>query len=623
MMRGDASGRIPFSLVAVLLLLSAGMSALYAAKLDRDESHARMQEARFAAMLAVADDVHREVLGQAQYVALRAIGAGTDALLNETRVTQAFDAGFREYLASWFPRIVRGVAVSISQARSDLALVQRRVVDQVPSNASRVELVAGVRIETPDLDAPDATASVDRLVYFEVHGLVNYTLALDGMVIHEPRALTSLVPLPAPFMERKLTQATRSGTGDLSGVGRTVKAILASVVQFRVLDGTASLMRPGTTTRDLLTPSDVELAVNLALLLEEIRRFHAYDRDAAIAIDAAHAPPSVPDGFLPPTQDRTLVRLLDRYAASGTLDAVDLYALYTGLDAKGLSLASLFAQAIAALQDDAALRTLDYFGLTPLLDWINAFAEQLANWVDGFWRWATGEPSKEVEYMHGYVQAVFTDTGVGTSFFGPQRVALPDRSYVIGNGSGTLTITVPAHIATVPFRTLDLLGKECDSLWQAYFPNLKSRVGAVDASLRNMVNDIATRIAKDAVVSGLLPASATGPLDPKDNISLLDALGERVGKAVDDALAYFLESPQAVDALMSNLWNATKALLGDLVDTLAGFYDTLVLAPLQEGFAGDALADDLMAAAANDPDYASLNLAQYIELRGAIASDVV
>jgi len=218
---------------------------------------------------------------------------------------------------------------------------------------------------------------------------------------------------------------------------------------------------------------------------------------------------------------------------------------------------------------------------------------------------------------------VFTDTGVGTSFFGPQRVALPDRSYVIGNGSGTLTITVPAHIATVPFRTLDLLGKECDSLWQAYFPNLKSRVGAVDSSLRNMVNDIATRIAKDAVVSGLLPASATGPLDPKDNISLLDALGERVGKAVDDALAYFLESPQAVDALMSNLWNATKALLGDLVDTLAGFYDTLVLAPLQEGFAGDALADDLMAAAANDPDYASLNLAQYIELRGAIASDVV
>ena len=224
MLRGDRSGRVPFALVAVLLVLSAGMSSLYAAKLGRDEADARLREARLAALGTVAEDVHREVLAQAQYVALGAIAQGTDGLLNETKAALGFRAGFADYVASHFPRVVRGVAVAVSAYAADLGFAQRRMEDQLPSNATRIEVVDGFPIETPDLAAPDMLAPVDRLAYFDIHGFVNYTMGLDGVALHKPAPLYTLVPVPAPLMEAKLEQVTRSGEGDLLGVGRTVKA---------------------------------------------------------------------------------------------------------------------------------------------------------------------------------------------------------------------------------------------------------------------------------------------------------------------------------------------------------------------------------------------------------------
>ena len=624
MLRGDVSGRVPFALVAVFLLLSAGVSALFAARLARDEADARAHEAQLAALNAVADGVHEEVVAQAQYIALDAISKGTDGLLNETKVAVAFRGGFADYLASRFPRVVRGVAVSVASHAGDIGFVERRVEDQLPSSATRVEVVEGFPIETPDLAAPDVIAPVDRLAYFDVHGFVNYTLKLDAVTLQRPAPLYTAVPVPAPLMAAKLEQATRSGEGELMGVGRTVKAILATLVQFRVLDGMASQASPNTTTRDVLSRDDVELAVNLALLLEEIRVFRTYDRDAAKSIDAASARPSIPDGILPSAQERTLVRLLDRYAANGTLDATDLYALYTGLDARGVSLASLLAQTIAAIADELALKAVDYLGLTPLADFLNAAVQTVGNWVDGFWNWATGNPSARAQYVRKFIGTVFVDTGIGTGFFGPLDFPLPARSYAIPDGNGSILISIASHVANVTFPTLDLFSSGFDDVWDKYCDEFKTRVGAVDASLRSLANDIAAQIGRDAELSGLLPKSAAGVINPKDNVSFLDALGARVDVAIDSALDRLRTDPYAVETLMGNLWDATKALLDQLVGFLISSYDAWTgLVMTVSGFdPARALEGDLAFRASLDPDYVSLDATQRSKLGDAIAADV-
>jgi len=146
MLRADASGRVPFALVAVLLLLSSGLCAMYAAKLGREEAAARAQEARLAALAQVAEEVHREALSQAQLVGLDAIGKGMQGILNETRVSAAFRSGFAEYIASHFPRVVRGVAVHVADYEAGIGLVQRQVEDLQPSNVTRVESIDGTTV---------------------------------------------------------------------------------------------------------------------------------------------------------------------------------------------------------------------------------------------------------------------------------------------------------------------------------------------------------------------------------------------------------------------------------------------------------------------------------------------
>src|SRR2546427_5864649 len=431
--------------------MAAGMSALFAAKLAREEAAQRAHDARLEALARVAELVHGEVEQEAQQIGIRAVRAGTEGPLNESRIADAFEAAFAEYVGARFPRVVRSIEVYVTGYRARVALLDRRMEDLAPTEASRLERVHDTTIEIPDSSRPDHYAEVDRLAYHLIRGFVNYTLRMDEVVLARGVPLRALVPVPGPLIAAKVEQATRAGLGDLSGVGRTAKAILVTLVQFRVLDGWASAARPGTTTRDVLTPNDVALAVNFALLLEEVRLFRAFDRAAAWAADGARGRlPPIPDDVHPGASERTLAHLLDTYAANGTLDPVDLYALFAGLDARGLSMAAVLAQAIAALIDQLSLKALDYTGLTPLVDFLVDVASRVIDVLDGFLRWLTGRPSRQVEYVQQYLRASFANAGIGTGFFGPTSVAIPGRAYVVPSGNSAITISVPAHAFVIP-----------------------------------------------------------------------------------------------------------------------------------------------------------------------------
>ncbi len=619
-MRGDVSGRVPFALVAVLLLMSAGISALYGTHLAAEDASRRAHEARLSALAQVADLVHEEMEAEAQHIAVRAIVAGIDGIVNESRIAEGFRAGFADYVAYHFPRVVRGVSVEVTEFGASIHLVTRTMDDLLPSNGTRTERYGGMTFTVPDLRSPETMASVDRLADYSIAGFANYSLDLDGTTLTRVARIRVAVPVPAPLIASKLEQADRSGLGDVSGVGATVKAIVAAVVQFRVLSGMASRMRPGTTTADVLTVDDVSLAVNLALLLEEVRLFRSFDRDAAEALDGLRGPlPPIPDDLAPGASERSVARLLDRYAANGTLDAVDLYALYTGLDAQGLSIAALLAQAIAAIADQIALKALDYFGLTPLFDFLFRVASAASGTLDGFLRWITGRPSAQVEYVHQYLRATFVETG----FFGPTPAPIPERSYDVPGPSGPVGITVPAHPYLVPFPAKDLLSRDLDGFWQAYFPRFNATLSLVDQGLRGFVNDLAARIASNAVLAGLLPGGASGPIDPKDEASLLAVLADRVGRALDDAVAWIRSDPEAVQSLMTNLWESVRNVLEDLAEHMIASYDS-VLAKRTDAIrsANDGLAADLYSRAGSDPDFGSLNQSQKAVLQSMVLADV-
>ncbi len=623
MSRMDSSGRVPFALVAVLLLMSAGLSALYAAKLAREQAEREVYDLRLEALARVADATHAEVEGQAQQVALRAVRDGTEGGVNATRIASSFRDGFRDYVASHFPRIVRSITVSIPDHQATVSLVPRRTMDLVPGNETRWEDINGTAAEVPDLTEMDAVAEVDVLAYPAIFGHVNYTLSLDGTVLRRTADLRAILPVPLPFIAAKAEEAARSGITDVGDIGRITKAILANVAQFRTLGGYASPVRPGTTTRDVLRPEDVTLAVNLALLLEEVRLFRSFDREASVAVDGLRGVlPAFADAT-PPIAERTLAHLLDAYAANGTLDAVDLFAMYTGLDAEGLSFAGIFAQAVAALADQLTLKMLDYLGLMPVVDFFKQALDWAGDVTDGFVRWLFDLPSEQVAYMHGFVGAVFRDGAVDTGFFGPSAVGLPARTYEIPNGSNPIRIDVPSHDHAVPFPPRDLLARDMDSYWEWDFQHsFSASVRSVGGSLRSLVDDFCAAIARDAVLAGLLPGSALGPIDPKDGQPFLAALSARVERAVDDAIAWARSDPGAVATMMGTLYDSVREAARGVVLRLGAGYDVIVDRDGSVGRANVSLADHEYALAGADPDFRTLTEAQRASLYAAIRADV-
>lgn len=576
MLRGDASGRVPFALVAVLLLMSSALGAVYSAQLAREEGERRAHEAQLAALGRIADQVRGEVLAQALYIAIGAIAQGTDGYVNESRVAEVFRAGLADYLARAFPRTVRGITVEVTEAPLDVRLLERQMVDIAPSNRTVRETVEGVEIETPDPSAPDEWLTVERYAYFEVHGVVNSTLRLERTELRRSQPVASRVPVPAPLMEAKLEQATRRGAGDLAGVGHTVKAIIASLVQYRLLNGYASSVVEDSTARDILGEDDVALAVNFAIVLEEVRLFRTFDRDAAASLDEAlGALPGVPEGLAPPAGERTLAQLLDRYASEGTLDAVDLYALWRRFDVDGVSVESVFAQAIAAVQDQVVLKMMDYLGLTPLVDFLAGIAEWLAQTWDDFVGWVTGSGGRKVEQMHQYINEIFSHAGESTRFASPLALPVSARSYTVSNGSADVTITVPAHDAAAKFWERDLVSGEYNAFWETYFDRFMPKLKAVHEGLRDFANDVASNVARIAVESGLLPRRVSAPIDPKDGTSWSEALTREVASAVDAAMEQLRADPTRILELTEGLWASYVALLQDMMGHLAAHYDDL------------------------------------------------
>lgn len=173
--------------------------------------------------------------------------------------------------------------------------------------------------------------------------------------------IDELVPNLSPFVSTRLDEFEANGLSEFTDIGRMVRYMLTTLVRYRTIFGYGS--GPYDTEKDLLNEGDVELAVNLAVLLEEARLFGTYDQDAVAAIDhyfyyatntevhfdepgwGPYNPTTLrPWGSaerknyarfqnrLPQFQTRTLGTLFGTYVHEGLIDPADLMALYLNLD---------------------------------------------------------------------------------------------------------------------------------------------------------------------------------------------------------------------------------------------------------------------------------------------------
>ena len=619
---------MPFSLIAVIALLLAGLSSVYVATTGRQAAEAEVQLQQLRVLESVAGAVHHGVELEAHALALEAIQRASAGPGDPDRANREFEHLVAERLEPSFPRDVRGFTVSLDAVRVAMFLQPMRTIDVVPSGRA-LPVSPDRTAEALDTSRPAVLGETSRVAYFSLAGSANYTVARGDSVYRAGFPFRDLVDSPFPLLQSAVQGLRDAADGSESEFARIVRYVLTTAAQFRVLQGVAMdpYGEPGTSTGSVLTPTDVEIAVNLALMLEELRRFRDVDERSPAALDALHflnrAGRYAGQGLVPDVTERTMDRLLQAYAGGGATDPADLFALYSAFDAAPVRLNRVLAQVLSALLDQQILRVFEYLGAESALDWGLKGWEESVRDIEAFLSWVTGG-SHEAELVKGFVRELFSMAGEPATFLGPYPVDLPARDYTVPNADGTpLTVSVAAHTTPVEFDAVDVFNDH-DDLWKAHYDAVfADQVRVVHQSARDFLTDLASRVANDLSLMGAIPnPTLQGAIDPKDAESVTEFVRRALDSGLDQAIARLRSDPAYLDALIGNAWRAQADTVREVVDFVIADHDALASSTHQIGLARDRLAAHLEDQAPLDPDYWSLDATGLQGLRDAIRADV-
>ena len=237
---------MPFSLVAVLLLVLSGMSIALIHQEGAGEEERMTPEtiqALKVASVQACDDISRKA-----YVAgLEATRGGN--VLNATALQERFAKLLSSTLNDTYPGHVAGSMVCVDSLDLELTILHATVEDE--NGASSIP------------------------AYFSLHGSYRLNVSTaDGHLIWV-QEMDEPMYVPLPLLMDRLSRLD-SSSGVRGGIEATVRYSLSVLAQDRVLRGYGAYDRDGAAgTAAIITDEDVIRAVNIALLLEEMKLFRS------------------------------------------------------------------------------------------------------------------------------------------------------------------------------------------------------------------------------------------------------------------------------------------------------------------------------------------------------------
>ncbi len=355
-LRKDVQGNMAFSLVGVAILLTAGISMAYIGKVSMESIRASVERQAILSAESALFDVHREVEIRAYFESVRAIEVACNLLNNLSLINPYFQENYSIFMKERFPCTHGRFLISVRDFHAEVVLEERCTEDIVPVVCPGPVVYGdkGERLEEIDTSINGELGELTLHPYFIILGYVNYTLSFGEKDINRTLTFDRSIRSPQAFLRERFDDLQSSCVGEGAELARIVKYILTTTAQYRVLEG------KGVGSSDytaVLGKEDVELAVNLALLLQEARYLRSVDANALEEFEVHSGTHT----------DKPLNQLLKRYATTGTLDPADIFALYTSLCAAPLNMSIVVSQPIYAAFDQFVGKYSDYLSM-PLPD---------------------------------------------------------------------------------------------------------------------------------------------------------------------------------------------------------------------------------------------------------------
>jgi hypothetical protein len=647
----DESARVPFAMVAVLILMLSMFSMAYLGGIQRQEAGLRLVDAEVSRQQSILHQVEEKMALEGFYVASKAISASTQFFCNQSMLDKCFQENYSAYLGLAFPMFVDPYQVEVRNFKSSIFLEERNLRDLVPSDRTVESNIAlkdetgassSATVEVLDTVTTEEFNETSALARYIVTGYGNCTVRNTRSGSATERAMTfeKAIDSPFPLLNSKAVALQSETDNNAMGLARTVKYILTTLAQFRVLEGYGSGITDARgSTSDILTTEDVQLAVNLAVLLETVRLFRSYDEAVLLELDNL----GIMNG------GQSLKSLFGSYLNTGTLDPADIVALYTGLGAREIPADIILAQAFNAIIDQFILKYLDYFGITEIVNTIYRTGQYFGKMLDGLGKslsqfvfWDNGENRKEVEQVTNWLiknfknidwppgQENITIPGIMSSkvltaptdlaaldvlqpintvfhYSGNCSQLMSEYATPILDGDGQIVgeqrhaiiqvrnitaDTVPSAASAYPegyladFQPASMIRQSTDmaDLWkdfytQYYAPGEDVIYNTVRDAVKNVTYELSgliTSFMGQKTVSLSEYANGKYAIDPKDRTSALQDMRDMIDQVITETVENLQANPGTINSMLAVLSDRQSRLTMRLIEFVSLNYDAIV-----------------------------------------------
>lgn len=487
--KDDRRAQMPFSVLAVLLLVvsSVSMALIYDASSPRAPS--RLPQEKLEEMKAAMDTAVDDVVRIAYSSAIGSIRGS--ARLDSAALQENFLAAFNDSLAISYPVVSGDIRSSVTHNVTLTFLL-----------ASLQESFARMGQEVSSWQGASVPA------YFVLGGNYSLKVSCPQGELTRTVELDREVYVPLPLIAYKLDRMN-CAAAPRSEIESIVQYELSALAQDRVLRGYGSEARSGPEgTEVIITSEDVVRAVNLAVLLVELRYFQDMG-----AVDADLM------GIEP---------LLE--GSGGEIDPADLF--LRSYDEGGIDLAAMIAQALYARADSIVLKWMDYLGLIDLVNLGESALEMGEDNLFAVIDMLTGGDHDQAA-MSEYIARAMADAGYQEASWrwycysgGDAVVHLPEYRMAFLNDIGEWVYVTFGGTYDLDFPGLDILSLP---EWGEIRDTYRSETHSIAAAMKNYIETICYGIATHCHISPL-----ELDLDPSDGRTYLDEINDQLNKAFED-----------------------------------------------------------------------------------------
>ncbi|MCE5295750.1 MAG: lamin tail domain-containing protein [Euryarchaeota archaeon] len=505
------SAQMAFSMIAVVILLVAGIAVTTITSNAFDSSSDESGSTKSSEMERFAADVERIVSDSVYIIGLDVLN-GT--YLDDPDAAQVlFQEGIGDSIEESFPMSRGSYVASIGSYSLYMA--------QMP--AAGYDVLSGTL----------GSGSSNLNAFFRVCGTAELNITCPQGNLFQNITIDRPIYFPLPLLENVWERFSSLLQDSGSLLWKMVRYEVTALVQMRLYQ-TTTLDGQGW-SGEILTEIDVQNAIVLSTVLLQRAVFSTYDE--ALLNDIITLPGC----------DIDAIGIVPLIETEGVIDPADLFLILYGMDS--VDVRSLIAQSLYASADIIALRLLDYLRVAEVIGSVEKVMESGVFVLRDVISFVLGK-DQESENARNWVEHKFDVAGIPEGSYrflwdegSDWVISVPTFSMMLINGTGGFETMEMGGEIEIDISTLDVLSSD---LWEELRREYQLATEGIIGAIEGMVKSISTEISSTASID-----QVTIEIDPFDGISVFDELIRSISTTFDESEGYFKDSSSNFHAISS------------------------------------------------------------------------